>query len=65
MNQHVAVNDRFIRLPEVMQRFGLSRSTVLRMVADGRLPKPRKIGARAVAWLQSSIDVAFAQIAAS
>ena len=59
MNQHVAVNDRFIRLPEVMQRFGLSRSTVLRMVADGRLPKPRKIGARAVAWLQSSIDVAF------
>lgn len=63
MSQHVAVNDRFIRLPEVMRRFGLSRSTVLRMVEDGRLPKPRKIGARAVAWLESAINVAFAQLA--
>ena len=41
---------QLIRLPEVMRLVGLSRSTVLKMVAEGAFPAPILIGKRAVAW---------------
>lgn len=49
-------NDRFLRLPEVMHQTGFSRSSIYRLVELGEFPPPRKIGKRAIAWLQSAIS---------
>lgn len=45
-----------IRLPEVCKRTGLSKPSVYRQMKAGTLPKSRKIGERAVAWVESEID---------
>ncbi len=47
---------RFVRLPEVMERTGLSRSTIYVRVAEGRFPKPVPLGARSVGWIESELD---------
>jgi prophage regulatory protein len=54
--QHSATSDRFLRWPEVKNRVGYSRSQVHLLIKQGRFPAPVKLGARASAWLQSSID---------
>ena len=41
---------RYIRRKEVMQMLGVSRSMLEDMVRKGVLPRPYKLGARAVAW---------------
>lgn len=43
-----------LRLPQVMEQTGLSRSEIYRRVAAGRFPRPTKLG-HASAW--SSIEV--------
>jgi prophage regulatory protein len=47
---------RFLRLPEVMHRTGLSRSTLYAMAQAGTFPRPRKITAGASAWIESDVD---------
>jgi len=47
---------RFLRLPEVMARTGLSRSTIYVRLAEGRFPRPVRLGPRAVGWIESEID---------
>lgn len=44
---------RLLRLPDVLSRTGLSRST---LYADPTFPKSVKVGQRAVAWAESEID---------
>ncbi|WP_018144886.1 AlpA family transcriptional regulator [Thioalkalivibrio sp. AKL6] len=44
------------RMPDVRRRTGLSRSTIYRLIQEGRFPKPIKIGDRASAWPASVID---------
>ncbi|MDA9325052.1 AlpA family phage regulatory protein, partial [Amylibacter sp.] len=39
-----------LRRKDIEKRFGLSRSTIYAMMADGRFPKPVKLGYRAVGW---------------
>jgi prophage regulatory protein len=39
---------KFLRLPDVMERTGLSRSSVYELIAAGAFPKPVKLGPRAV-----------------
>jgi prophage regulatory protein len=39
-----------LRRKDIEKRFGLSRSTIYAMMADGRFPKPVKLGHRAVGW---------------
>jgi prophage regulatory protein len=46
---------RLIRLPEVQSRTGLSRSSVYLQVTNGQFPQPRKLGDRAVAWVESEV----------
>ncbi|MGN6277680.1 MAG: helix-turn-helix transcriptional regulator [Sphingomonas sp.] len=48
--------ERFLRLPEVKQRTGLSRSTIYDKMASGRFPKQKKLGARMSAWYETEID---------
>ena len=47
---------RLIRLPEVMDRIPLSRTSIYNRINDGTFPKPIKLGSKSVAWLESSID---------
>ncbi|MCY4399817.1 MAG: AlpA family transcriptional regulator [Gemmatimonadetes bacterium] len=47
---------RFLRLPEVIARTGLSRSTIYLRLDQGRFPSPVSLGGRAVGWIESEID---------
>ncbi|HEV8552521.1 MAG TPA: AlpA family transcriptional regulator [Casimicrobiaceae bacterium] len=48
-------DDVVLRLPQVMARVGLSKSSIYAMVAAGTFPQPCSIGVRTKAWLQSEI----------
>lgn len=47
---------RLLRLPDVMARVGLARSTIYLMIQDKEFPAPINIGSRAVAWVESDIQ---------
>lgn len=46
---------RFLRLPQVRERTGLSRSQIYRLEAAGRFPQRVKLGESASAWLDVEI----------
>ena len=50
------MHKRILRLPTVLDRTGLSRSTVYQRVAEGRFPKSVSLGARAVGWVEAEVD---------
>ena len=55
-----------VRRPQVQARTGLPKSSIYALMAKGAFPKPIKIGARAVGWLDSDIDAWIeAQVSAS
>jgi prophage regulatory protein len=45
-----------LRLTLLRKKVGLGTSSIYQMMAEGRFPRPRKIGKRAVGWLESDID---------
>jgi prophage regulatory protein len=47
---------RLLRLNEVKQRTGLSKSSIYNQINDGTFPQPVLIGARAVAWVEDEIQ---------
>ena len=47
---------RFLRLPEVQARTGLSRSTIYVRLEQGRFPRPVSLRARAVGWIEAEIE---------
>ena len=47
---------KILRLPEVKDRTGLSRSTVYLRISESRFPTPISLGGRAVGWLESEIE---------
>jgi len=49
------MNNRLLRLPEVLARTGLSRSTLYRLEADGQFPRRVKLGKRSVAFRESQL----------
>ncbi len=48
--------DRLMRLPEVVQVVGLSRTTIYDRVAKGTFPAPMQLGPASVAWVQSEVN---------
>jgi prophage regulatory protein len=50
-----ASGDILIRLPEVMRRVGLTKSSIYARVAQGRFPKPTPDGGVS-RWFESEID---------
>ena len=46
---------RILRRTEVEEIVGISRSTLYSMVAEGRFPRPIRIGRRAVGWRWSHV----------
>jgi prophage regulatory protein len=47
---------KFSRLPAVMTRTGLGRSTIYKKISEDEFPKPIHLGPRAVAWIDQEID---------
>lgn len=47
---------RLIRLPEVITKVGLSRSTIYARIDRKKFPTPVPIGGNRVAWLEQDID---------
>ena len=47
---------KIIRLPKVEERTGKSRSRIYADIEAGTFPKPIKLSARAVGWIESEID---------
>jgi prophage regulatory protein len=47
---------KILRLPIVLDRTGLSRSTVYQRVTEGRFPRPVSLGARAVGWIETEVE---------
>ncbi len=45
-----------LRLADVKQRTGLSRSTLYLRMANNEFPAPISLGGRAVGWLEQDID---------
>ena len=56
IEQEMSAPTRIVRLPEVVARTGLSRSTIYVRLADGAFPKPVQLGARAVGWIEAEVD---------
>lgn len=45
-----------LRLPQVKERTGLSRTTLYALIKEGKFVAPIPLGTRAVGWLSSEID---------
>jgi prophage regulatory protein len=45
-----------IRLSEVQRRTGYSKAWIYRLLRESRFPKSVKIGARAIAFVESEVD---------
>ena len=46
----------FLRMPSVIRRTGLGRSTIYRLIAERKFPSPVKLSGRAVGWRRSDLD---------
>ena len=49
-------NDTILRLPAVLDRTGLSRSTLYRKIDQSTFPRQIKISERCAGWRSSAID---------
>lgn len=47
---------KFLRLNEVQERVGLGRTSIYKLIGEGKFPKPVHILCRNVAWVDSEID---------
>ena len=56
------MNNRFLRLPQVLERIPVSKSTWWTGVRKGTFPKPVKLTERTSAWLQDDIDALCANL---
>lgn len=47
---------KFIRMPSLKQKVGLSRSQIYRLIQQDQFPKPVKIGSKVSVWLDSEVE---------
>ncbi|MBI3283418.1 MAG: AlpA family phage regulatory protein [Burkholderiales bacterium] len=55
-NQTPAATGRLLKLPSVVGRVAISKTEIYRRCRAGQFPAPIRLGARAVAWLESDIE---------
>lgn len=55
------MSTRILRLPDVLTRTGLSRSTVYQRITEGAFPASISLGDRAVGWVEADIEEWLAQ----
>jgi prophage regulatory protein len=46
---------RFLRIPQVKQHIGLSRSQIYKMIGEGKFPRQVRLSRRSVAWRWSEV----------
>lgn len=47
---------RILRLKAVVQKTGLARSTITRLITDEAFPFPVQIGRRSIGWVESDVN---------
>ncbi len=47
---------KILRRPQVESLTGMSRSSIYAMMADGTFPKPIRLTARAVGWVEDEVQ---------
>ena len=52
---------RILRLPNVIDRTGASRSFIYASIKSGKFPRPIHIGPRSVGWIEEGIDMWIAE----
>ncbi|WP_331425122.1 helix-turn-helix transcriptional regulator [Vibrio sp. M260118] len=55
MNRYEVFIMRLIRLKEVIELTGLSRSCIYKYIEEGRFPRNVPLGGRSVGWVESEI----------
>jgi prophage regulatory protein len=65
MNHTNPLSGAYLRLPEVLRRFPVSKSTWWAGIKEGKFPSGHKLSARCVAWLESDILALIAKKAAA
>ena len=50
------MENRILRLPEVTEKTGLSRSAIYLRANQGQFPKSISLGGRAIGWIEAEID---------
>jgi len=48
---------KYLRISKVIERTGLSRSTIYYWIKRGEFPAPVHLGQRTVAWLESEVNL--------
>ena len=46
---------RILRLPQVEEATGESRSTIYKRISEGEFPRPVKLGAKSVGWVEEEV----------
>ena len=47
---------RFLRIGDLQEKVGLSRSQIYKLMADGAFPKQNKVGERISVWQESEVE---------
>ena len=47
---------RFLRTNQLIEKIGLSRSSIWRLESQGKFPRRRQIGPGAVGWLEEEVE---------
>jgi prophage regulatory protein len=47
---------KFLRLPQVKESTGLSRTSIYRKIATHEFPRPVRLGPKSVAWIEGEIQ---------
>jgi prophage regulatory protein len=50
------MTDRILRLPEVIEKTGISRSSIYKQMQLGFFPKRIRLGKRMVGWSEAEIE---------
>jgi len=48
---------KFLRLPSVIDKVGLSRSQIYKLIQRGDFPKPVKIGPKISVWIEEKLEM--------
>jgi len=64
MQQTPAAPNRILRKPAVVERVGLSGTTIWRLVRANNFPAPLKLSANAIGWIEADVEEWIAQRAA-
>lgn len=62
MNSTHATSNQLLRLPEVLQRLPISRTTLYEGIKMGLYPAPIRLGKRTVAWRERDIEEAIRRL---